>query len=750
MRLADLSPRLDDAIRPAQALWRSRPWGVLLRVALAVLSVPVFLNILLPHTRPVGVLVNGAVVGSLYGLTAIGVILVYRASRIVNFAQAGLGAVPAVVALLLITNHGWPYFAVLPVLIGGSLLLGAGVEVLFVRRFAKAPRLILSVVTIGIAQLLAYVEFHTPRWLTGDTIPPTEFPTPFSDVRFRIASSYFKGDHVVTVVLVGGMVIGLGLFFRLTRIGMAVRAAAENEERASLLGIPVRRVSTLVWMLAALVSALGMFLRAPLVGLPMGTIIGPTILLYALAAAMVGRMESLPVAFGAGMAIGALNLGMYYTTQNTVLSDAMMLPIILVALLVQRQKISRAEDTGVTTWRTVKEFRPIPAELRKVPEVVWVRRAFAAAVALLAIFGPVLVGELYYNDAALVVVYAIIGVSLVVLTGWAGQISLGQFAFVGVGAAVAGGLAGDAGWDFFGALLVAGLVGALLAVVVGVPALRLPGLFLAVTTLAFASAVRAYVLDRDYFGWLLPELSNVVYRPRLYGKFDTGNDLLFYYVCLAILVLFVVVARQLRNSRSGRVMIAVRTNARAAQAFGVNLPRTKLAAFAISGFMAAVAGGLLAYQQGAVDSGTYAAVESIKVFAMAVVGGLTSLAGAIAGAVYLVGFLRLPGLREIQLIDLLATGVGLMILLLFFPGGLAEIGFRVRDAFLRWVAARHGIHVPSLVADALEAQGDPVTSEEPDEVVAPAAAAVARRARRSRARVRAVSEEQSELEVIRR
>src|SRR5687767_2739868 len=191
--------RLRQLAGPAQALWRSRPWGTALRLVLAVLSVPVFLNLLLPEQRPPGLLISGAVVGSLYGLIAVGVILVYRANRIVNFAQAGLGAVPAVVALLLITDHGWPYFAVLPVLIGGSLLLGAAVEVLFIRRFAKAPRLILSVVTIGVAQLLAYVEFHTPRWLTGDTIPPTDFPTPFSGFKFRIGTTYFKGDHLVPV-----------------------------------------------------------------------------------------------------------------------------------------------------------------------------------------------------------------------------------------------------------------------------------------------------------------------------------------------------------------------------------------------------------------------------------------------------------------------------------------------------------------------------------------------------------------------
>lgn len=718
-------------------LWESKPWGTLLRIALGVLSVPVLLNVLLPENRPLGILVGGAVTGSLYGLIAVGVILVYRANRIVNFAQAGLGALPAIVALLFIANKHWPYAAVLPVLVVLALALGAAVEILFIRRFHKAPRLILSVVTIGVAQLLAYLEFRTPKWITGDTIPPTEFPTPFSGFTFKFGGVFFTGDHLLTVVVVGVLVVALGLFFRFTRVGIAVRASAENEERASLLGVPVRRVSTLVWMLATLLSAVGMFLRAPLIGLPMGTIIGPTVLLYALAAAMVARMENLPVAMFAGMAIGAFNLGMFYTTNDTIVGDAIMLPIILVALLVQRQKISRAEDTGVTTWRTVKEFRPVPRELRRIREVVWARRVMALLIAGLALGLPFLAGELYRNDAALMLIYAMIGVSLVILTGWAGQISLGQFAFVGVGAAVAGGLAADAGWDFFGSLLVAGFVGAAFAVLIGLPALRLPGLFLAVTTLAFAAAVRSFILNREYFGWLLPELSNVVYRPRLYGKFDTGDDLLFYYVCLAFLVLFVVMARQLRASRSGRVLIAVRSNARAAQSYGVNLARTKLAAFAMSGFMAAVAGGLFAYQQGAVDTGSYTAIESIKVFAMTVVGGLTSIGGGIAGAAYLVGFLRLPGLREIQLVDVLATGVGLMLLLLFFPGGLAEVGYRVRDHFLRWVAARHDIHVPSLVADSLEDRGEPVTSAEPDDVVVVAE----RRARRSRARVHTVAQE---------
>ncbi|MEO7836348.1 MAG: branched-chain amino acid ABC transporter permease, partial [Acidimicrobiales bacterium] len=273
----------------------------MLRLVMGALGLPVVLNLVLPGTRPIGVLLFGGVIGALYGLIAIGLILVYRANRVVNFAQAGLGALPAVVALLLITNKRWPYLAVIPVLIVGALALGALVEILFIRRFASAPRLILAVVTIGVAQLLAYMEFNAPAWISGETLPPTEFPTPFSSFRFSLGGSIFKGDHLVALLVVAGAAAALAAFFRFTRAGIAVRASAENAERASMLGIPVKRLSTLVWMLATLLSALGIFLRAPLVGLPLGTIIGPTILLYALAAAVVARMEDMPLAFAAGI-----------------------------------------------------------------------------------------------------------------------------------------------------------------------------------------------------------------------------------------------------------------------------------------------------------------------------------------------------------------------------------------------------------------------------------------------------------------
>ncbi|MDQ1372848.1 MAG: branched-chain amino acid transport system permease protein livM, partial [Actinomycetota bacterium] len=391
--------------------------------------------------------------------------------------------------------------------------------------------------------------------------------------------------------------------------------------------------------------------------------------------------------------------------------NAIMLVVILVALLVQRTGLSRAQELGASSWQAVKDFRPVPSELRGVREVVAMRAGLGGLLLAAVLAGPFIVNNTGLLTVA--VIYAIVGVSLVVLAGWAGQISLGQFAISGIGAAVAGGLAANHNWDFFATLIVAGLAGALVAVLIGLPALRIQGLFLAVTTLAFAFAVQSFVLNREFFGWLLPkDFPARVARPVLYHRFSLTNDskvlwftinadAKFYYLCLVFLVLFLGVARSLRKNRSGRVFIGARENGRLMQSFGVNLARTRLAAFALSGFMAAVAGALYAYQQGVVEPGAYPPEKSIELFAMTVIGGLTSLPGAMLGAAFVKGLPLMPGLKNVQQIELLTSGVGLVFVLMFLPGGLAEGVYRVRDRFLRAVASKHGIHVPSLLADSL-------------------------------------------------
>jgi len=648
---------------------------------------------------PRAIFLNGATIGLLYGLLGMGLILVYRANRIINFAQAQLGSVPAVTALLLMLRKDVSYFLVVPIVIVGGALLGAAVEVLIMRRFRDAPRLIVTVATIGVSLLLLVLEFQVQTSITGELVSSSDFRTPFTRFGFDVSPLRFTGDFIVAAVVTAVICAALGAFFRFTDMGVAVRASAENGERAALLGIPIRRVSTVVWVFAAVMSAIAVFLRAPMVGLTLGSSVGPSVLLYGLAAAVVARMDSLPMCVVAGMGIGIVDQSAIYGTRKAALSVAVMLVVILIALLAQRGRLARAFDTAIGTWESAKEYRPVPAQLRGTREVANARLAVGALVALVAVALPLLLPDRFAGRFTLVVIVAMVGVSLVVLTGWSGQISLGQFGFAGIGSGVAGGMATHLEADFFATLAAAGIAGAVAAILVGLPALRIQGLFLAVTTLSFAFTVQYFFLNRDYFGWALPAQGDAVRRPQLYGRFDVSSDTRFYFLSLFFLVLALLAARSLRRNRSGRVMIGVRDNGRGVQAYGVNLARTRLAAFAVSGCIAAVAGALLAYQTTAVDNTTFSPERSIAVFTIAVIGGLTSLPGAILGAIWVEG---VPFLFDgSEFARLLTSGVGLLALLLLVPGGLSEVMYRGRDTFLRWVARRNDIHVPSLVSDGL-------------------------------------------------
>ncbi|MER3452576.1 MAG: hypothetical protein C4344_02525, partial [Acidimicrobiia bacterium] len=313
--------------------------------------------------------------------------------------------------------------------------------------------------------------------------------------------------------------------------------------------------------------------------------------------------------------------------------------------------------------------------------------------------------ESRYAFAQLTIITAIIVVSMVILTGWAGQISLGQYGIVGIGACVAGTLVAEGNQDFFVALAAGVLAGAAVAVLIGLPALRVQGLYLAVTTLAFGAAMQFYFLDDTYQvgKWLVPERNTTIALPLLLErvKLTTANGspgLPFYYLCLACLGVVLLMARAYRKNRAGRAVVAVRENQRAAAAFSVNPARTKLGAFAVSGAIAALGGVLLAYYSGAVDPGTYGIAKSLDVFLIAVIGGVTSLPGAVFGAVLLES-VKYLGQDYVKNISLLVTGPGLLMILLVLPGGFAEALYNLRDRYLRWVATRRGIHVPSLVAD---------------------------------------------------
>jgi branched-chain amino acid transport system permease protein len=395
----------------------------------------------------------------------------------------------------------------------------------------------------------------------------------------------------------------------------------------------------------------------------------------------------------------------YYATADPAISNTVLFVVILIALLWQRRgQVSRGKDIEGGTWRAVKEIRPIPKELRSLSEVITVRRGLMGSMAVASIAFGVFGSGNAVNLGALILIFGIIGASLVILTGWAGQISLGQVAFVAVGAVVTGRLSMQGDMNVVLALLIAAFVGAIVAVVIGLPALRIQGLFLAASTLAFALFVSSMLLNPTYFGWLVP--LGRLDRPR-FLIWELGNARTFYLFVLAVFALVLMSIVGLRRSRTGRVLIGSRDNERAAKAFAVNVTKVRLTAFAFSGFYAAIAGGLFALHQNTVNAVSFGVEKSLDAFVMVVIGGLGSLPGALMGATFFYGtqFLLTPTL------GLLFNGLGMLVVLMIYPGGIGQVLYDRRDAALRWFAKRRGILVPSLLADAAEDEEAPVEVE---------------------------------------
>jgi branched-chain amino acid transport system permease protein len=646
---------------------------------------------------PAGIVVQGALLGGLSALLALGLALVYRAHRILNFAQGDLGAAPASLAVLLVVTSGASWIVAFAAGLATAVALGVLVEFVVIRRFFRAPRLVLSVATIGLAQLLAGLGLLLPGWF-GVDFPPQSFPAPF-DVSFTVDPLRFGGNDVVALVVIPLAFLGLALFLR-TRLGLAVRACADDVDRAALVGIPVRRMHSLVWALAAILAFLAVFLRAGMVGLSIGTVLGPSLLLPALAAAVLGRMEQLPTIAAAAVALGIIEQSVLWGWNEPSDVYPVLFVVVIVAVWLTPAGAGLRTRLEPSTWRAIREPRPVPRELARLPEVRVTKALLLALVAVALTLVPAVFSESRTNLAAVAVIYGIIALSLVVLTGWAGEISLGQMGFVAVGAAVGASITARWGWDLALGLLVAGAVGAALAAVIGLPVLRRRGLTLAVITLAFGLATTGWLLSPRIFGegtrfdWLPPAR---VERPDLFGVLDVRSESRYYLLCLVVLALVIIAVVGMRRSRTGRALIAIRENDRAASAFGVNPRTTTLQAFAVSGYLAALAGALFVHQQNGLQLDSYSAGESLVVFTMVVIGGLGSVPGALLGALFVRGVTWwLPVEWQI-----LTTGAGMLVVLLVFRGGLGAALADLRDALLRRLAVQRGIDAPALTGTVL-------------------------------------------------
>ena len=655
---------------------------------------------------PPGVIFNGIVGGMLTALIAVGVVLVYRSSRIINFAAVSIGALGAITFALLayFTPLGWFVSAIA----GVAVAAGTGylVEVMFLRRFADAPRLVLTVVTAGLNSLLGLALLLIVTFLANKVRARAvrRVSTPFGHLHFKLAPLQFTGDHLAAIVVPAIALGAIAWFLSRTSAGISIRAMAENRDRVALLGINVNRLSRVVWMIVGGLAGLSYVLIFDLSGQGgggSGIAIAPAAFL---AAAVIARMQDLPEAAAAAVALALVERGVTWGFTSPAYVDGAMFAIVIVALLAQRRVLQRVAESLSGSWAGTEEARPIPPELTALASVRrGVRRLWIAS-GLIVLGLPWVLSPSQTRVLDEVAVLAVVGVSLVILTGWGGQISLGQMGFAGFGGAVGSTLYATYHWPFLLATLVAALSGAALAVAIGIPALRVRGLFLAVATFVFAIAVRSLVLNHDLVPgkWIMP--TERVNRPALFG-FGGEDERTFFYFCVAGLLLAIYLAVGLRRSRTGRVLIAMRDNERAAQSFGVNLTRTRLLTFALSGFMAAYAGMLYAVMARGVAAANFGAGPSLEVFFMTVIGGLGSLAGAVTGAVYLALNRLLPDFGSFGLVGrfarlLITPGAGVVLVLMFFPRGLAgDVLYRMRDAVLRRVAARHRLYVPSLLAD---------------------------------------------------
>ncbi len=653
---------------------------------------------------PPGVIVQGVVVGSLTALLAFGLSLVYKTNGIINFAQADLGVVPATVGLSLLRDWDWPYFVVLPITIVVAMALGSAVEFLVIRRFWKAPRIILSVATIGLAQLLLGIGFYIPTLFSDeDGLALLRFPrfNPPIDFTFEIDPIVFTVNDLLAMIIVPVTIFGLMAFLNRTDVGTAVRASAQSRDRASLVGIDVRGTQNVVWIIAAVLAAVAMVLRAGMFGLPLGPAFGPAILLRALAVAVMGRMENYSVMFVGATFLGVLETAIIWNEDTAALIDPALF-VIVVVLLFQRRARGRAEAQVEGSWVETASVKKVPRKLASLPEVRWGGWLAKLAMVLVLLWLPTALGDSDTNFAAAVMIYGIIAVSMVILTGWSGEISLGHMGFVAIGAATGAVVNVHYQWDLTLTLVLAGVIGAVASVIVGLPALRIRGLFLAVTTLAFSVATASFLLDEDRFTFLPDNIDERVTRLPLLGRIDVSSEHAFYYVCLAALIAVIWTVGRLEATRTARVLRAARDNESNAQAFGVNLTRTKLMAFAISGFYASLAGGLFTLHQQALGQGSFSPAESIRILTMVVIGGLGSVPGAILGAVFLQGteFFSDDIPADIRPLWLFASsGVGLLVVLMFLREGLGGLLYEMRRRLLAIVAFRRQIPVPNLFAD---------------------------------------------------
>jgi branched-chain amino acid transport system permease protein len=576
----------------------------------------------------------GLVTGCIYALTATGLVVTYTTSGIFNFAHGAIGMIAAFSYWQLTVAWGWPVWLALPaVLLVGAPLFGAIVERVLIRPLHGASADLSIVITLGL--LLFLLGAANVLW------KPTEarvLPAFLSSFKARdIGPLTVSMNQVLIVVVAGAVALSLKVLFSKTRIGIAMRGVVDDPDLAAMAGASPARVQQLSWALGSGLAALAGILLAPLVTLNIITL--TLLVINGYAAALFGRLKSLPRTAMGGLALGlvvAYATG-YFPPDGPLARIQPALPMVfLLAMLVL------SPPARLRTATLSGSYVPTVPGLR---ESLVVGTGFVVLVAVLS--GTLSSAHLIIGGKAFTLAIALL--SLVLLTGYSGLASLCQLTFVGLGAFVMGSWGGG---SFIGIIL-AVLITAAVGAAVALPTLRLRGLYLALATFAFATAMDTVFFERE----LGSGGSKNVPRVHL-PAIATQSDRAFFLLCGVTFAVCAVGVLAVRRGRFGRQLTALNDSPAACATLGVNTNVTKLVIFASSAGLAGLAGALYGGVSGSISPTDFSALGSLALLLSLRIGGVSTVTGALMGALFVALFPTLQNhVPSVPQLSYLLTGL---------------------------------------------------------------------------------------------
>lgn len=640
-------------------------------------------------------LLLGSAAGGIIAALGLGMVLTYQASGVVNFA-AGAMAMWSTYVYADLRNGSYPFpipglpdryhfgddigyrWALLLALLT-SALLGLLVYVLIFKPLRQAPALAKVVASVGL--IIVFITLVTRRFesqsnIRVSNILPREPVTITDDLTV-------PRDGLWLLFIVVAVAALLWLGSRYLRVGLAIRASAENEKGALLLGYSPDRLAALGWVLSSVITSFLAILTAPQLQL------NPTIytfgfLVPALGAALIGKFQN----FGPTLVTGVL-IGMGQSLCTKLQNDISWFPEygaregipFVVIILTMVFLGERLPDRGaVKMWKlpTVPPARVTPVSVLT-PTV-------------LAVVGVFALSPLWRAAIMTTVIAAVLALSLVVLTGFGGQTSLSQMAFAGIAGFTLSKLAMRYDIPFPVAPLLAALAAMIFGLIVGIPALRVRGTNLAIVTLAGGVTIAEFVFKNP---WVIGDIESggaKVPNPSI-GGWDFGlvygdkvSRPIFAVFLIVVLALLGLLVANIRRSGSGRVMLAVRGNERAAAAIGIDVTRVKMTMFAASSFIAGVGGTLIAYRFGSVSDLSYGVIASLTALSVAYLGGITSVSGAVTAGITAQAGIAFYGMSRLfdgmGSWEALIGGVLLIVTAVLNPEGIAG-GIRLQVAAAR-------------------------------------------------------------------